>query len=157
MTQARRELVMTMTRFRCRNATTEETTAAVGPHLLRQLSDAAHHRPLTYALAHALPPKRAAGASGSLRAETRAQRVEYVLGRAGDVVDLAIDQAHRGRAGRLPGDADDGGRTQPDVPVIGLELDEVTHDRPPLSGPARHPFRRHSSAGWRFQRKRVRG
>jgi hypothetical protein len=31
MTQARLELVMTMTRFRCRKATTEETTAAVGP------------------------------------------------------------------------------------------------------------------------------
>src|SRR5262249_4171431 len=105
--------------------------AAAGPHLLRPLRDAAHHRPLTYTLAHARPPGRAAGASGSLRAETRAQRVEYVLGRAGDVVDLAIDQAHCGRAGRLPGDTDDGARTQPDVPVIGLELDEVAHDRSP--------------------------
>src|SRR5262245_21115173 len=65
--------------------------AAAGPHLLRPLRDAAHHRPLTYTLAYARPPGRAAGASGSLRAETRAQRVEYVLGRAGDVVDLAID------------------------------------------------------------------
>jgi hypothetical protein len=65
--------------------------AAAGPHLLYQLWDAAHHRPLTYTLAHARPPGRAAGASGSLRADTRAQRVEYVLGRAGDVVDLAID------------------------------------------------------------------
>src|SRR5262249_57781915 len=68
---------------------------AAGPHLLRQLWDPAHHRPLTYTLAHALPPKRAAGASGSLRAETRAHRVEYVLGRSGDVVDLAIDDLEK--------------------------------------------------------------
>src|SRR5262249_57087961 len=50
-----------------------------------------------------------------------------------------IDQAHRGRMGRLPGDADDGARTQPDVPVIGLELDEVTHGRSPLQWPGAPP------------------
>src|SRR5262249_46682513 len=35
--------------------------AAAGPHLLRPLRDAAHHRPLTYTLAHARPPGRAGG------------------------------------------------------------------------------------------------
>src|SRR5262249_43630855 len=99
-----------------------------------------HHRPLTVHLRRPAArawhtsgdPSRAAGASGSLGAETRAQRAEDVLGRAGDVVDLAIDQAHRGRVGRLPGNADDGARPQPDVPVIGLEVDEVTHGRSPF-------------------------
>src|SRR5215510_6001515 len=113
--------------------------AAAGSHLLRRLRDAAHRRPLTVrprrpaarAWHTSGDPSRAAGASGSLGAETRAQRGEDVLGRAGDVVDLAIDQAHRGRVGRLPGNADDGARAQPDVPVIGLELDEVTHGRSP--------------------------
>src|SRR5262249_5979858 len=77
-------------------------------------------------------PSRAAGASeGSLGAETRAQRGEDVLGRAGDVVDLAIDQAHRGRVGRLPGNADAGARAQPAGPGTALELDEVTHGRSP--------------------------
>src|SRR5262249_28210173 len=112
---------------------------AAGSHLLRRLRDAAHHRPLTGRLRRPAAcawhtsgdPARAAGASGSLGAETRAQHGEDVLGRAGDVVDLAIDQTHRGRAGRHPGDADDGARTQPDVPLVGLELDEVTHGRSP--------------------------
>src|SRR5262249_3996626 len=128
--------------------------APAGPHLLCRLRDAAHQRPLTGHLRrpaaraeHACEdPSRAAGASGGLGADTRAQRVEDVLGRAGAVVDLASDQAHRGGVGGLPGDADDRARTQPDVPVVGLELDEVAHDRSPLSGLVRHPFPHRSSA-----------
>jgi small subunit ribosomal protein S21 len=65
-------------------------------------------------------PWRATGVSGRLGGDGRAQHVEHVLWRAGDTVDLAIDEAHRGRAGRLPGDADDGARTQPDVPLLVL-------------------------------------
>src|SRR5262249_28629178 len=114
--------------------------ATAGSHLLRRLRDAAHHRrPLTVHLRGQAArawhtsgdPSRAAGASGSLGADTRAQRGEDILGRAGDGVDLAIDEAHRGRVGRLPSDADDGTRTHPDVPVVGLELDEVTQGRSP--------------------------
>src|SRR4029450_1470065 len=53
---------------------------------------------------------------------------------------------------RLPGDPDDGARTQPDVPVVGLELDEVAPGRSPLSGPVRRPFVHRSYLGWRFRR-----
>src|SRR5262245_12938593 len=121
--------------------------APAGPHFLCRLRDAAHQRPLTVHLRRPAArvwhtcedSSRAAGASGRLGADTRAQRVEYVLGRASDVVDLAIDRAHRGRVGSLSGHADDSARTQPDVPVVGLELDEVAHGRSPLGGPGSPP------------------
>jgi hypothetical protein len=79
------------------------------------------HRMRTAAVGPRRAPASAPEASGSLGREARAQRVEHVLGRPSDVVDLAIDKAHPCRVGRLPGDADDGARTQPDVPV-GLVL-----------------------------------
>src|SRR5262249_5322698 len=97
-------------------------------------ADGTPRRPAARAERACEDPSRAAGASGRLGADTRAERVEYVLGRACDVVDFAIDQAHRGRVGGLPGDADDRARTHPDLPVVGLELDEVAHGRSPLTG-----------------------